>query len=170
MSEPRVLTVEEANALVPRLSDLVRRQMTQAKEIEALLEKLRDAVGDERTAPPKKPTREPSHAKPARPTEESTSSTLEIDPNDSAEVRTIKVELLDLVRAYEDGWREVQELGAVVKDARAGLCDFYGRVDGKLVWLCWRYGEASVDYYHDLNTGFSARKRLDKALRQRMLN
>jgi hypothetical protein len=54
------------------------------------------------------------------------------DPDD---VRTLKQEVVDLLERFERGWGEVQELGAVVKDPRTGLVDFYGRVDGALVWL-----------------------------------
>jgi hypothetical protein len=61
-------------------------------------------------------------------------------------------------------------MGGVIKDARSGLVDFYGRVDGQLVWLCWKIGEDEVTHYHALNEGFSARKSLKDSIRMRMLN
>ena len=54
------------------------------------------------------------------------------------------------VREYEAA---AIESGVIVKDPRIGLCDFYGLVDGKHVWLCWRYGEEAVEHYHDLDDG-----------------
>jgi len=63
-----------------------------------------------------------------------------------------------------------RELGAVLKDARMGLLDFYGTVDGKLVWLCWRYGESEVAHYHALTEGFSGRKPIAQSMRSRHLN
>ena len=55
-----------------------------------------------------------------------------------------------------------RSLGAVVKDTSAmGLLDFYGRLEGRVVWLCWRFGEDRLGYYHELDTGFSGRRSLD---------
>ncbi len=43
-------------------------------------------------------------------------------------------------------------------------------VDGKLVWLCWRFDEEEVGFYHALDEGFAGRKPIGKGLRQRLLN
>jgi hypothetical protein len=85
-------------------------------------------------------------------------------------VKALERELEERVRAYEAAWREVEELGVVVKDPRVGLCDFYGRVDDRLVWLCWRYGEEAVEHYHALDAGFAGRKPLTLTTRRRELN
>ena len=47
---------------------------------------------------------------------------------------------------------------------------FYGNVDGNLVWLCWRYGEESLRYWHSLESGYSSRKPLRAEARQRLWN
>ena len=75
-----------------------------------------------------------------------------------------------LVKEYEDGWREVEAMGVVVKDPRIGLLDFYGKVDGHVVWLCWKYGEETVAHYHDLDAGFAGRKQLAGAPLRALLN
>ncbi len=75
-----------------------------------------------------------------------------------------------LINEYEDGWREVEAMGVVVKDPRIGLLDFYGKVDGRVVWLCWKYGEETVAHYHDLDTGFAGRKPLAGAPLRALLN
>jgi hypothetical protein len=77
---------------------------------------------------------------------------------------------MERIAAYEEGWSEVTSLGAVVKDVRTGLVDFYGRLDGRTVWLCWRYGEERIDFFHELDTGFSSRKPLSETARQKLLN
>ena len=46
----------------------------------------------------------------------------------------------------------------------------YGRVDGKLVWLCWRYGEDSLGYYHELTAGYSGRRPLSADVRRKLVN
>jgi hypothetical protein len=75
-----------------------------------------------------------------------------------------------LVKEYEDGWREVEAMGVVVKDPRIGLLDFYGKVDGRVVCLCWKYGEETVAHYHDLDAGFAGRKPLAGAPLRALLN
>jgi hypothetical protein len=100
----------------------------------------------------------------------SSPKSLEPASGDAPEVERRKRELRQRVARYEAGWRRVQGLGGVIKDARAGLVDFYGRIEGKLVWLCWRYGEESVGYYHDLDSGYAGRRALTPEVRRALLN
>lgn len=145
MSEMRVLTLEAVNALVPRLEGVVGKQLERRVAIENLLIQLGRELGDV----------------PER---------IVIDPADPTEVREMKRELVTKIEAYRAGWREVEEMGAVLKDARIGLLDFYGEVDGKLVWLCWKYGEAECGFYHALEEGFPARRPIGHSVKQRLLN
>jgi hypothetical protein len=143
--EGRVFTLEEANALLPQLQSLVGRQLQRRAEIEAALVRLGRELGDV-------PDR------------------IVLDPADPSDLRDLKRELVRRIEEYRAGWREVEELGAVLKDARTGLVDFYGTVEGKLVWLCWKYGEDEVSHYHALEDGFSGRKRIAQSMRTRLLN
>lgn len=54
----------------------------------------------------------------------------------------------------------IKETGCVVKSLEGGLVDFLAKIDGRDVYLCWRYGEESVAYYHELHTGFRGRQPL----------
>jgi hypothetical protein len=54
----------------------------------------------------------------------------------------------------------IQAHGCVIKSLEAGLLDFLSLRDGRDVYLCWRYGEQQIEYYHELHTGFGGRKRL----------
>jgi hypothetical protein len=85
-------------------------------------------------------------------------------------VRRLKHDLVARIARYERGWRKVQDLGAVVKDAQTGLVDFYGRIEGRVVWLCWRYGEDSLGYYHELGDGYAGRRMLSADVRKHLLN
>ncbi|MCI0613876.1 DUF2203 domain-containing protein [bacterium] len=40
--------------------------------------------------------------------------------------------------------------------------DFPAIIDGESVLLCWRYGEKSIDYYHNLSDGFAGRKPINR--------
>jgi hypothetical protein len=142
---PPIFTLEEVNALMPRLKPLVAAQMDRRGAIEEQLQKLASRLG---TAP----------------------DSIQVEESDPPDVRGLKRELAERVEIYHAGWREVEGLGAVLKDPRTGLVDFYGMVDGKIVWLCWKHGEDAVMHYHGLHEGFAARKPIEKAMRARHLN
>jgi hypothetical protein len=56
--------------------------------------------------------------------------------------------------------REIQELGAIVKDLEQGLVDFPWLRDGEEVLLCWRVGEDAVAFWHPVDEGFAGRRPL----------
>ena len=71
--------------------------------------------------------------------------------------------LADFERDQErlvDYERELKKLGVELKDYFTGLIDFPCLMDGREVYLCWRYGEPEVAYWHDLDAGFSGRQKL----------
>jgi hypothetical protein len=142
---PPVFTLEAVNALLPQLQALMAAQMGRRTEIERRLEKLTQLLGQ-------------------------VPETIQIDENDPSHVRELKREIVERVDTYQSAWREVEEMGAVLKDARSGLVDFYGYVDGKAVWLCWKYGEEAVSHYHGLDEGFAGRKPIEPTMRHRHLN
>jgi len=53
---------------------------------------------------------------------------------------------------------QLQAMGCVVKDINVGLLDFLCDRNGRDVYLCWRYGEPEVSFYHDLHEGFNGRQ------------
>ncbi|NHZ72240.1 MAG: DUF2203 family protein, partial [Aquificales bacterium] len=55
----------------------------------------------------------------------------------------------------------IQGYGCVVKDINVGLLDFPAEKDGQEVFLCWRYGEEEIAYYHDIHEGFNGRSLID---------
>lgn len=55
---------------------------------------------------------------------------------------------------------KIQSYGCVVKDINVGLLDFLTEKNGREVYLCWRYGEDEIEYYHELHTGFNGRQRV----------
>ncbi len=52
---------------------------------------------------------------------------------------------------------QIQTYGCVVKDINTGLLDFLSLRNGREVYLCWRYGESQIEFYHELHTGFNDR-------------
>jgi hypothetical protein len=56
---------------------------------------------------------------------------------------------------------ELAELGLVVRDIDRGLVDFPAVLDGREAYLCWQLDEDEVGYWHDLESGYGGRRRLD---------
>jgi hypothetical protein len=48
----------------------------------------------------------------------------------------------------------------IIKDLSRGLIDFPAIIGGKEVFLCWEQDEDDVEFWHDLETGFSGREKL----------
>jgi hypothetical protein len=64
--------------------------------------------------------------------------------------------------AEVDGFvAELAALGIEVKDYGTGLIDFPAERDGRPVYLCWRLGEPTVQYWHELDAGFAGRQPVD---------
>ena len=57
---------------------------------------------------------------------------------------------------------QINEMGVLVKDLDKGLCDFAYRMDGRVVYLCWKLGEAEIGWWHETSAGFSGRQALEK--------
>lgn len=57
--------------------------------------------------------------------------------------------------------KAILALGVIVKDVDSGLVDFTGMRSGREIYLCWRYGEEEIAYWHDLHTGLAGRQPLD---------
>jgi len=67
-----------------------------------------------------------------------------------------------LVEAAADVVREIDDTGCVIKDLSVGLVDWPALHQGREVWLCWRYGEPEVAYWHELHSGFAGRRPIDE--------
>jgi hypothetical protein len=52
----------------------------------------------------------------------------------------------------------IQADGVVLKDIDMGLVDFPSLRDGREIYLCWRYGETQVSFWHEIDSGFSGRQ------------
>jgi len=52
---------------------------------------------------------------------------------------------------------EVQSYGCLVKDLENFLVDFYSVKENKLIFLCWKYGEKDIKFWHETQTGFKGR-------------
>ena len=69
------------------------------------------------------------------------------------------------ITALEDmheNLQAIQETGVIAKDLDLGLCDFPFYLNGRIVYLCWKLGEDKIEWWHEINTGFSERQPIPK--------
>ncbi len=140
----KVFTVEQANRTLPLVrrivEDIVREHRRWQEKILEL-----ELVGS-------------SAAAPAAPVPPVPAGSVVAPSDDRA--AAIERDAMAIARDIDAFERELEELGISLKDRRLGLIDFPGEVDGRRVWLCWRLGEPSVQYWHDLDAGYAGRQPL----------
>ena len=79
-------------------------------------------------------------------------------PGDEAE--RIRLRIQGVVDQMQASVARIDAWGITLRDIDSGLIDFPALVTGRQIWLCWRLGEGDVDWWHELNVGFSGRRRL----------
>lgn len=68
------------------------------------------------------------------------------------------------IRALErisDSVEAIQEMGVLVKDLDVGLCDFPCRMNGRVIYLCWKLGEMDIRFWHEIEAGYRDRQPLE---------
>src|SRR5688572_11726827 len=132
-SEPKIFTLEQANAMLPLVRAIVRdlaelsRDVLDRRERLAFLQSGRDA----------------------------NSKDLYRD-----ELAQIEQELHKDNDRLRDYVRELHELGVEPKNGPEGLVDFRCLMEGRVVYLCWKCGEPEIRYWHELDAGFAGRQAL----------
>jgi hypothetical protein len=76
----------------------------------------------------------------------------------SASVVSDRAALMALISAFRDESAALEQAGCVLKGFDPGLVDWYARVGGRDVLLCWRFGEKRVEWWHDVDSGFAGRR------------
>jgi len=129
---PRLFTLDEANALLPRL----RKILVEMQEKKASLDSVRAELGGmTRTASGN------GHL---------LAQQMDRQRRDGEALAERLNELLG----------EINRLGCELKGLEEGLIDFRSKREGRTVYLCWRLGEETIAHWHELNTGFGSRKPL----------
>jgi hypothetical protein len=76
------------------------------------------------------------------------------------EVEHIREELTKDVERLEEYSQEIVDLGAIPRHPTEGLVDFPAVLDGREVYLCWKYNEPEILFWHDRDAGFAGRQPL----------
>lgn len=129
----RILSLEEANRMLPLLDKIVRDLMgtwsqiiqkrTELELLEKSPESLRDAQRDE-------------------------------------QIQELKAELnrhIDKINGYI---REVEDLGCFVEEFKRGIVNFPSLYVGRKVFLCWKPGDECVKHWHELDESYNERSKI----------
>ncbi|HZB65649.1 MAG TPA: DUF2203 domain-containing protein [Nitrososphaeraceae archaeon] len=69
-----------------------------------------------------------------------------------------KQELNHAVTSLYNMIQELEDLGIMIKSVDEGLLDFPSIRYDEEIWLCWKFGESQVKFWHRKDEGFMGRK------------
>jgi hypothetical protein len=82
------------------------------------------------------------------------------ESEESAEQVGTRAEIETLAERIDGYIAELTAIGCLFKGFEEGLVDFYAKMNGQDVLLCWRLGEAAVEHWHEIEAGFGGRQPL----------
>jgi len=130
---PRWFTLDEANSLLPRLSQL----LPQIQESKSKYDRLQEKAA------------EYAHVM------SSNGRIIEKELNETRQ------ELAQATTEVNRLIERVQEMACELKDIEQGLIDFRTEREGREVYLCWKLGEPDIRWWHELDAGFAGRRPLE---------
>lgn len=136
-SQPKIFTLDEANALIPELTSrlsrvILQREQCLSRHDTLLMEELIASVEQEKDYPD--------------------CGTFSVEED----TRLIEEDLAAIRQEIDS----LTELGCIVRNLDNGSVDFLGRQGGELVFFCWRQGEEKISYFHGIREDFSDRVKL----------
>lgn len=72
-----------------------------------------------------------------------------------------KQNLNSAITKFYQSVEDLEKTGVVVKSIEQGLLDFPSKRFDEEVWLCWKYGEKEIKFWHGKDEGFMGRKPLE---------
>lgn len=58
--------------------------------------------------------------------------------------------------------QEIEDMGVMIKSVEEGLLDFPSIRNDEEIWLCWKYGEDKIKFWHRKTEGFNGRRPIPK--------
>ena len=78
--------------------------------------------------------------------------------NNFEEYVILKQKLNSAITKFYQAIEDLENTGVVVKSIDEGLLDFPSKRFDEDVWLCWKYGETEIKFWHEKDSGFQGRK------------
>ena len=73
----------------------------------------------------------------------------------------LKQKLNSAITKFYESVEVLENTGVVVKSIEQGLLDFPSKRFDEEVWLCWKYGETEIKFWHEKDSGFMGRKPIE---------
>ena len=127
----KYFTLEQANATLPYVRSIVADIMTTYQE-------WRDRVGRY----------------------EVLAANSRSDLGETDEQVALRKEVDDYAARIDAFLEELNAVGCVFKGFDEGLVDFKSQIFGRDVFLCWKYDEPEIRFWHELDAGFAGRQEL----------
>ena len=80
------------------------------------------------------------------------------DWGESGDQLSLRTQIEDIARRITAYLAELEAVGCVFKGFQEGLVDFYGKLDGRDVFWCWKQGEDRIEHWHEIEAGFAGRQ------------
>ncbi|MCA9827516.1 MAG: DUF2203 domain-containing protein [Nitrosopumilus sp.] len=81
--------------------------------------------------------------------------------NSFEEYIPIKQKLNSAITRFYESVEILESTGVAVKSIENGLLDFPSKRFDEEVWLCWKYGETEIKFWHEKDSGFMGRKPIE---------
>lgn len=81
-----------------------------------------------------------------------------VTPNTFENYVLLKQKLNSSVTKLYQDIEDLESTGVVIKSIDDGLLDFPSQRFDDEVWLCWKYGETEIKFWHEKDSGFNGRK------------
>ena len=81
-----------------------------------------------------------------------------VTPNTFENYVLLKQKLNSSVTKLYQDIEDLESIGVVIKSIDDGLLDFPSQRFDDEVWLCWKYGETEIKFWHEKDSGFNGRK------------
>ena len=132
---PRLFTIEEANALIPRLEVALSEMAAFRVELKSLRQEIEVlsliAASASGSGNP-----------------------------DATELKAKRRRYRAVAAQIGKTGLALEDFGCLIKSPDEGLVDFFHLRDDRLVFLCWKSGEEQVEHWHPLSGGYATRKAL----------
>jgi hypothetical protein len=133
---PRYFTIEQAELILPEVEQLLRDALIHKSEGQKAYQELQEA------------NRHIQMAGGVR--------------VDHGKLLAMRARRDSATASLKDTLDKITDLGAFVKDLDIGLIDFLTRYENREVYLCWKFGEKGIRFWHAIEDGFRGRKPVDE--------
>ncbi|MEJ2677657.1 MAG: DUF2203 domain-containing protein [Gemmatimonadota bacterium] len=137
-TEPRYFTLEEANRTLPLVRRVVEDIVNMYPDVQQKLARLRGLAEQDST------------------------------PALERQMEALRDELEHDSDELNRYLKELDQIGCLFKGFEEGLVDFHAWMDGRPVCLCWKLGEARIEWWHELDAGYAGRQHLSPEYVERL--